>query len=106
MALLNQLPEGVAPAQVRCAMTAVLHRMMDAKGTFDAQGWLSIGWSGHQPSIGEDYISTGSTYLCSVGLLPLGLPASHPFWTAPDAPWTSVKAWGGIDIPPDHAFSG
>lgn len=103
MALLNQLPEGVSPSQVRCALTAVLHRMMDAKGTFDANGWLSIGFSGHQPSIGEDYISTGSTYLCSVGLLPLGLPASHPFWAAPDAPWTSVKAWSGVDLPPDKA---
>ncbi|BCM93757.1 hypothetical protein IAD21_05648 [Abditibacteriota bacterium] len=104
MALLNQLPEAVSPAQVRCALTAVVHRMMDAPGTFDAKGWLTIGFCGHQPSIGEDYISTGSTYLCSVGLLPLGLPASHPFWAAPDEPWTAVKVWGGVDLSPDHAL--
>ncbi len=104
MALLDQLPAGVSPAQVRCALDAVIRRMMNAPGTFDAKGWLTIGFCGHQPSIAEDYISTGSTYLCSVGLLPLGLPASHPFWAAPDEPWTSVKAWGGVDLAPDHAL--
>ena len=104
MALWEQLPDGVSPAQVRCALTAVLHRTMDAPGTFDPNGWLSIGFCGHQPSIGEVYISTGSTYLCAVGLLPLGLPASNPFWSDADAPWTSVKAWSGVDLMPDHAL--
>lgn len=103
MALWNQLPDGVSPAQVRCALTAVLRRMMDAPGTFDERGWLTIGFCGHQPSIGEVYISTGSTYLCAVGLLPLGLPDSHPFWVDADALWTGAKAWSGVDLAPDHA---
>ena len=82
MALRRQLPEGVTPAQVRSGLTAVIHRMIEAPGTFDAQGWLTIGFCGHQPSIGEGYISTGSAYLCAAGLLPLGLPATDEFWTA------------------------
>jgi hypothetical protein len=59
---------------------------------------------GHQPGIGETYISTGSLYLCSVALLPLGLPASDPFWSAPPQPWTAVKAWSGQAFPIDHAL--
>jgi hypothetical protein len=103
MALRRALPDGVAPAQVRGALTAIVRRSIEAPGTFDPNGWLRIGFCGHQPGVGETYISTGSLYLCSVGLLPLGLPASDPFWSAPAAPWTSVRAWSGQAFPIDHA---
>ncbi len=102
MALRHDLPEGVAPAQVRGALTAVIRRIM-ACPNFDAGGWLRIGVCGSQPSLGEGYISTGSLYLCTVGLLPLGLPETDPFWCDPDAPWSAVKFWGGQDMPADHA---
>jgi hypothetical protein len=104
MALRQQLPNGVKPEQVRAAMTAVIRRMIDAPGTFDTHGWLTVGFCGHQPSMGESYISTGSLYLCSVGLLPLGLPSTDPFWSAPPQPWTSQKIWSGEDTPADHAI--
>ena len=104
MALRRALPDGVAPAQVRGALTAVIRRSMDAPETFDANGWLRIGFCGHQPGVGETYISTGSVYLCAVGLLPLGLPASDPFWADPAQPWTSVLAWNGKPFPIDRAL--
>jgi hypothetical protein len=102
-ALRHALPDGVSPAQVRGALTSVIRRTLDAADTFDADGWLRIGLCGHQPEVGEPYISTGSLYLCSAALLPLGLPASDEFWTAPPQPWTSVKAWSGQPFPIDHA---
>jgi len=105
-ALLHILPEEVTPGQVRAALTAVIRRQMEAPGTFDADGWLTVGFCGHQPGIGETYICTGSLYLCAAGLLPLGLPPSDPFWAEPPALWTSQKAWGGVDIPTDHALRG
>ena len=104
MALRRELPDGVSPAQARSAMTAVIRRMMDAPGTFDADGWLTIGFAGHQPHIGESYISTGSLYLCAAGLLPLGLPPSDEFWSTPPADWTAKRAWAGADLPNDHAI--
>ncbi len=52
-ALLDRLPAEVAPAQVRCALTAVIRRMIDAPGTFDTAGWLRIGFAGHQPGLGR-----------------------------------------------------
>ena len=104
MALRRALPEGVSPAQVRGALTAVIRRTLEASETFDANGWLRIGLCGHQPGIGETYISTGSLYLCSVAFLPLGLDAGDPFWSLPAQPWTSVKAWRGDAFPIDHAL--
>ncbi len=93
IALLKRLPEGLKAAQVRCGMTAVLKRMLDAPGTFDEAGWLRIGLCGHQPSLGERYISTGSLYLCSVVFLPLGLSPNDPFWSDPFTPWTSLRIY-------------
>jgi hypothetical protein len=104
MALRRELPEGVAPSQVRAALTTVIRRMIEAPGTFDAKGWLTIGFCGHQPEVGETYISTGSVYLCAAGLLPLGLPATDEFWTAPATDWTQKQAWSGQRLPADHAL--
>jgi hypothetical protein len=104
IALRHALPEGVSPAQVRSALTAVIRKTLEAPGTFDADGWLRIGFCGHQPGVGETYISTGSLYLCSVALLPLGLEPSDPFWSAPAQPWTSVRAWSGQAFQIDHAL--
>ena len=105
MALRRALPEDVSPAQVRGAMTALIRRTLDAPETFDADGWLRIGFCGHQPGIGETYISTGSLYLCAVAFLPLGLSPTDPFWSAPAQPWTSVRAWSGQPFPIDHAIA-
>ena len=104
MALRRQLPENIAPAQVRSALTAVMRRMMDAPGTFDESGWLRVGFYGHQPELAESYISTGSCYLCSAAWLPLGLPATDAFWAEAARPWTSKKAWDGKTIAADHAL--
>jgi hypothetical protein len=104
MALQKQLPESLPPAQVRSALTAMIAKSMDAEGTFDRNGWLTIGLCGHQPQAGEHYISTGSLYLCTVAFLPLGLPASDEFWTGPPAEWTSKKAFSGKPFPIDKAL--
>lgn len=105
VALRRELPSGVSPSQVRSGMTAVIRRQTEAANTFDASGWLTIGFCGHQPGIGESYISTGSLYLCAVGLLPLGLPESDPFWATPAVPWTQKRAWSGEVFPIDKAYS-
>jgi hypothetical protein len=104
MALMKQLPEGITPAQVRCALTAVMRRQMEAAGTFDKHGWLTLGFCGHQPALAEYYLCTGQIYLCAVGLLPLGLPAEDDFWSAPAAKWTSQRIWSGENLPRDQAI--
>ena len=105
MALRRELPAELRPAQVRGALSAVIARTLDAPGTFDAAGWLTIGLAGHQPTLGEGYITNASAYLCAVGMLPLGLPATDPFWTAPVESWTAKALWSGADGAPDHALT-
>lgn len=104
VALQKQLPASLSPSQVRSALTAVIKRSMEAKGTFDESGWLTIGFCGHQPAIGEPYISTGSLYLCTAAFLPLGLSPSDEFWTLPPVDWTSKRAYSGSDFFIDKAL--
>nr|WP_144027454.1 DUF2264 domain-containing protein [Paenibacillus selenitireducens] len=104
MALREELPDEITPAQVRCALTAVIQRMIDMPGTFDQEGWLTMGFCGYQPELSESYISTGSLYLCSTVFLPLGLPAQAPFWHDEPKAWTSREVWSGGQIAIDHAI--
>ena len=103
LALMARRKEVAEPAAVRGALTAVIRRVMAAPGTFDRDGWLQVGAVGHQPSIRESYISTGSLYLCLTGLQHLGLPANDPFWTEPAKPWTQKRIWAGEDVKADHS---
>ena len=105
MALLGELPAPLTGARVRSALTAVMRRLLDASGTFDSSGRLTVGFCGHQPHLGESYISTGSLYLTATVLLPLGLAASDPFWSATAEDWTSRRMWRGEDGAADHAIA-
>jgi len=104
MSLLHALPENISPQQVRAALYTLIKRQIEVPGTFDENGWLTIGVAGHQAQAGEGYISTGSLYLCTTGLLMLGLPVTDPFWQGEDAKWTSQKVWDGESFPIDHAL--
>lgn len=103
-ALRRQLPEALQPAQVRCALAAVIGRTLDAPGTFTDAGFLRPGLAGHQPGLAESYITTGSCYLAALAFLPLGLPPHDAFWTDADAPWTARQVWSGADVQADHAL--
>ena len=104
MAWYDELPAGVTRAQVRCALTAVLHRMFDNGQNFNEGGFLTIGFTGRQPNVADWYTNNGSLYMTSLAFLPLGLPASHPFWTDAPQEWTSQRAWGGKPFPKDHVW--
>ncbi len=94
-ALLGLLPADVSPAQARCALTAVIKRHLAVEGNFDDNGWLTLGFAGHQPQLAERYISTGSLYLCAAVFPALGLAPQHEFWSAPFSPWSGLRAWSG-----------
>ena len=101
-ALMEKLPEHVFPAQVRSGITAVLHKMYDDCNNFDANGWLVLGFCGHQPEVADTYTSTGSLYMATLSFLPLGLPSNNKFWTDPPADWTSKKAWKSQQFKKDY----
>ena len=104
MAWRHTLPPSLPPAQIRCALTAVIRKTMDAPQTFTKEGWLNIGLYGDQPGLADSYITTGSGYLCSLIFLPLALPAADEFWSAPPQPWSAQKIWSGSNMPPDHGI--
>ena len=102
IALDQKLPKELSPSQVRCALTKVFENMYAGNQNFDEQGWLVLGFNGHQPEIADPYTCTGSLYMATLGFLPLGLPADNVFWTDAPAPWTAQKAWGGQPFKKDH----
>jgi hypothetical protein len=103
-ALLEVTPAHTTSAQVRSALTAVIRHQLSQKGNFDKQGWLTLGFAGHQPNLAESYISTGSLYLCSTVFLPLGLPATHEFWTSKPERWTNKQGWKGGKVQIDRSL--
>jgi len=102
--LIEALPEYISPAQVRCALTAVMRNQMKSSENFDENGWLRIGFTGSQINMSESYINTGSIYLCSAVFLPLGLDKTNTFWSAPYAEWTNKKGWKGEEVKRDSAL--
>ncbi len=102
MAWYGKLPQGLTNGQVRSALTAVMHRMFDGQENFNEGGYLTIGFCGRQPNVADWYTNNGSLYMTSLAFMPLGLPATHPFWSDAPQEWTSKKAWGGKPFPKDH----
>ena len=96
------LPEGMTNGQVRHALTTVMKNMFGVEGNFNKEGFLQLGFAGHQPDLADYYTNNGSLYMTSLVFLPLGLPESHPFWSDPAEDWTSRKAWSGRPFRKDY----
>jgi len=102
MAWRKTLPVQLKPAQVRCALTAVIRKTLESPSTYK-NGWLTIGLYGEQPDLADFYNNQGSMYISSNIFLPLGLAETDPFWSAPAEKWTAQKIWSGEDFPNDHS---
>ncbi len=102
MAWRQTLPAELSNGQVRRALTKAMHRMYDQQQNFNEGGFLTIGFCGSQPNVADWYTNNGSLYMTSLSLMPLGLPANHPFWTDAEQPTTQEKAWGGQPFAKDH----
>ncbi|GAB7358481.1 hypothetical protein MBLNU230_g2545t1 [Neophaeotheca triangularis] len=53
---------------------------------FQPNGMLNIGYTYPNYYLAENYNSPGSPYWCMLSFACLALPATHPFWTTPEAP--------------------
>ncbi|WP_432713944.1 DUF2264 domain-containing protein, partial [Pedobacter sp.] len=102
MAWRKALPAQLKPAQVRCALTAVIKKTLESPTTYK-DGWLTIGLYGAQPNLGDFYNNQGSPYICTNIFLPLGLEEKDPFWADPAVKWTAQKVWSGEDFTNDHS---
>jgi hypothetical protein len=96
------LPKNLPPAKVRAATVAAQRRIFADPSNFDSRGFLTIGFTRAQPSLGDWYSNTGSMYIASESLVALGLPASASYWTLPGEPWTMRLAYSGHNFPKDY----
>lgn len=91
---------------LRNGLTAVIYRFAHMKHLFDKEGWLVEGVIGSQPSKSDYYVSRGSVYMCTMGIMHAALPPNDRFWTATDKQWTQRAIWSGnqhveLDYPDD-----
>ena len=96
------LPKSLPDAQVRSATVAAQRAVFRHSSNFDAKGYLTIGFTGHQPSLGDWYSNAGSMYLAAESLLALGLPADDPYWQSAGASWTMREAFAGQAFNKDY----
>ena len=102
LALRKQLPASLPEGQVRAALQAVHKAVWSNPGNFTRDGYLTIGFVGHHPELGDWYSNNGSMYIASASLLPLGLAPTDSYWTAPAQDWTQKKAFAGAAFPKDY----
>jgi hypothetical protein len=98
----KQLPASLPEGQVRAALMAAHRAVWSAPSNFTPDGFLTIGFVGHQPALGDSYSNNGSMYIASEGLLALGLPADDSFWTSAAQDWTQKKAFAGQPFKKDY----
>jgi hypothetical protein len=96
------LPKSLPEGQVRAATVAAQRAIFRNPTNFNDKGYLTIGFAGHQATLGDIYSNAGSMYIASESLIALGLPATDSYWTAPALPWTMKKAFGGQPFPKDY----
>jgi len=104
LALQELLPENLPEGQVRSALTCVMKRLYNLPGVFNNESFLRLGFADYQPNSADFYTNTGSLYMTSLALLPLGLPTNHSFWESSMQDWTSLRAWSGKDFLRDEAI--
>lgn len=98
----KQLPASLPEGQVRAALMAAHRAVWSAPSNFTPDGFLTIGFVGHQPTLGDWYSNNGSMYIASTGLLALGLPEHDSFWTSPAQDWTQKRAFAGLPFKKDY----
>jgi hypothetical protein len=98
----KQLPASLPGGQVRAALHAAHQAVWSDPSNFTRDGFLTIGFVGHHPELGDWYSNNGSMYIASEGFLSLGLPESDPYWTAPAQDWTQKLAYSGRKFPKDY----
>ena len=98
----KRLPEKLSEGRVRSALTAAHKRIFANPSNFTDNGYLTLGYAGHQPELADVYSNNGSMYITTESFLPLGLPVADSFWTAAAESWTTKKAFANDKFNKDY----
>ena len=85
-------------------MNAVINNLFERNQNYNDNGFLCLGFNGHQREITNKYTNNGSLYMASLAFLPLGLPEENSFWTEPEQEWTNKRGWTGKAFERDDAY--
>src|SRR5262249_7566009 len=76
----KKLPATLPEGQVRAAVMAAQRRVFADPSNFTDDGFLTIGFAGHQPELGNWYSNNGGAYLVAESFVALGLSATDSYW--------------------------
>ncbi len=76
LALRKRLPASLPAGQIRATTMAAQRAIFSNPTNFDAAGYLTIGFAGAQPALGDVYSNAGSMYIAAESLLAMGLPGA------------------------------
>jgi hypothetical protein len=100
--LIGRISNKLTYGQIKGGLNAVINNFFNGNQNFDNNGYLVLGFNGHQPEIADVYSNSGSMYICTTIFLPLGLPNTHEFWNCEISDWTQKKALKGLSFTNDH----
>lgn len=63
-----------------------MHRMFDKENNFNAGGYLTIGFCGHQPAVADWYTNNGSLYMTTLAFMPSVSPPTILSGPTPPSP--------------------
>ena len=63
----------------------MIRRALDDGAIDPGTDWLRVGVGGERPAVVEGYVTPGAVAWAAHAFLALAMPATHPFWTAPEA---------------------
>jgi hypothetical protein len=87
----------IPAGQARRCASGCLKYFWD-NGCLSRNGLLEPGFHGPNSVVAESYIRRGGPYWAAHGLIPLALPANHPFWAAVEQPIPSDLDGGRIPL--------
>ncbi|MFK4102070.1 DUF2264 domain-containing protein [Streptomyces sp. NPDC019531] len=79
------------PGETRRLASGALKYFLD-RDAVDANGLLTLGWHGPNPTVLQGYSGPASPYWASKGFLGLLLPADHEVWTAVEEPGPAERS--------------
>ncbi|MDD9375936.1 DUF2264 domain-containing protein [Streptomyces sp. ZAF1911] len=88
----------LSPGTTRRLASGALRYFLD-RGALDADGLLTLGWSGPYAPMVQEYSGPASPYWASKAFVGLLLPADHPVWTAVEEPGPSETADATVALP-------
>ncbi|MEA2519071.1 MAG: hypothetical protein QOF49_1151 [Chloroflexota bacterium] len=83
------------PGLARRLASGIVANALAAGAVDPARDWLRVGVGAERPAVVEGYVTSGAVAWAAHAFVALAMPATHPFWSAPEAPLPADLSAGG-----------